>query len=205
MLFERRLREGIREGTITVAFRRWRRPQASAGHRYRTGLDLIDMQAVDVVDPRTITEEDAGRAGYETVAALLADLRGDPELPLYRLAFERLDAPDPRAQLAADATLAPTDVVEIASRLARLDRAASGGPWTHATLDAIRSSPGTRAADLAAQLGWEKGRLKANVRKLKSLGLTISLGTGYRLSPRGEAYLVRGRQANAEDCRPSSA
>jgi hypothetical protein len=28
-----------------------------------------------------------------------------------------------------------------------------------------------------------------NVRKLKHLGLTESLGTGYRLSPRGEALL----------------
>jgi hypothetical protein len=28
------------------------------------------------------------------------------------------------------------------------------------------------------------------VRKLKNLGLTISLETGYQLSPRGAAYLV---------------
>jgi hypothetical protein len=28
-----------------------------------------------------------------------------------------------------------------------------------------------------------------NVRKLKALGLTISLEVGYRLSPRGQAYL----------------
>jgi hypothetical protein len=27
------------------------------------------------------------------------------------------------------------------------------------------------------------------VRKLKALGLTISLAVGYRVSPRGEAYL----------------
>ena len=31
---------------------------------------------------------------------------------------------------------------------------------------------------------------KLHVRKLKNLGLTISLGTGYRLSPRGESYLA---------------
>ena len=30
---------------------------------------------------------------------------------------------------------------------------------------------------------------KADVRKLKALGLTISFSPGYRLSPRGEAYL----------------
>jgi len=32
---------------------------------------------------------------------------------------------------------------------------------------------------------------KTDVRKLKNLGLTISLPVGYRLSPRGEAYVRR--------------
>ena len=31
--------------------------------------------------------------------------------------------------------------------------------------------------------------LKRDVRKLKNLGLTLSLRIGYRLSPRGHAYL----------------
>jgi hypothetical protein len=31
---------------------------------------------------------------------------------------------------------------------------------------------------------------KLDVRKLKNLGLTLSLEVGYRLSPRGEAYLA---------------
>jgi hypothetical protein len=35
----------------------------------------------------------------------------------------------------------------------------------------------------------DKLTFKANVRKLKSLGLTVSLEVGYRLSPRGRALL----------------
>jgi hypothetical protein len=31
---------------------------------------------------------------------------------------------------------------------------------------------------------------KTHVRKLKALGLTLSLQVGYRLAPRGEAYLA---------------
>ena len=46
-----------------------------------------------------------------------------------------------------------------------------------------------RAPDLAAQVGRETGEFKRDVRKLKELGLTISLEVGYRLSPRGQAYL----------------
>jgi hypothetical protein len=55
----------------------------------------------------------------------------------------------------------------------------------------IADRPGTRAADLAAELGREKLPFKAEVRKLKELGLTESLQVGYRLSPRGRAYLGR--------------
>ena len=47
-----------------------------------------------------------------------------------------------------------------------------------------------RAADLAAALGREKLPFKADVRKLKALGLTESLERGYRLSPRGRAWLA---------------
>ena len=37
-------------------------------------------------------------------------------------------------------------------------------------------------------MGRETAPFKADVRKLKELGLTESLEVGYRLSPRGRAY-----------------
>ena len=57
-----------------------------------------------------------------------------------------------------------------------------------AVLRLIADRPATRAPDLAASLGRETARFKADVRKLKELGLTESLEVGYRLSPRGRAY-----------------
>jgi hypothetical protein len=47
-----------------------------------------------------------------------------------------------------------------------------------------------RATVCRSESSGERLPFKANVRKLKRLGLTISLETGYRLSPRGEAYLT---------------
>jgi hypothetical protein len=81
-------------------------------------------------------------------------------------------------------------VDEIRARLERLDRASSHGPWTTAVLRAIAARPATRAADLAAGFGRDTQPFKLDVRKLKNLGLTISLEVGYRLSPRGEAFLT---------------
>jgi hypothetical protein len=124
----------------------------------------------------------------------VSDLRGDPELPVYRVGFRRLDEPDPRDLLAADDALTDDDVTALDQRLDRLDRANATGPWTAATLAVIADRPGTRAADLAASLGRETLPFKLDVRKLKNLGLTHSLEVGYRLSPRGTAYRARTRR-----------
>jgi ribosomal protein S19E (S16A) len=47
------------------------------------------------------------------------------------------------------------------------------------------------ASELAASAGLQRDIFKRNVRSLKALGLTLSQPVGYRLSPRGQAYLDR--------------
>ena len=196
MLFEWRFKERIERGEVTVTFRRWKRRQAVPGHRYRTPVGLIDVDAVDIVTIEQITKADARRAGYPSVDALVADLRGTPDLDLHRVRFHHVPEDDPRDLLAAAADLTDDDLADIGRRLDRLDAASKVGPWTHTFLDLIAAQPAIRAPDLAAGLGWETAPFKLNVRKLKNLGLTISLERGYRLSPRGAAYLEhRGDQA----------
>ncbi|MGH9184579.1 MAG: hypothetical protein ACRD0U_02000 [Acidimicrobiales bacterium] len=194
MLFEVRFRDPIADGSVTVTFRRWKRRQAVAGRRYRTMVGIIEVDSVDVVDEADISAADAAPAGYESVAALVADLRGTPDLPLYRIRFNPVPGPDPRDELAGTAQLSAADIAELDRRLDRLDRASPHGPWTASVLAAIDARPATRAADLAASFGRETQPFKIDVRKLKNLGLTLSLDVGYRLSPRGEAYLrIRGQ------------
>lgn len=189
MQFDRRHREEILAGAVTVTFRRWRRRQAVPGNTYRTSLGRIRVDSVEIVDPDRVTRTDARLAGYPSVEALFEDLSGDPELPLYRVGFHVLDEPDPRDELAVADALGDADVAEIDRRLDRLDRASSQGPWTRQTLALIAERPATRAAELAAGLGRETQPFKTDVRKLKNLGLTHSLDVGYELSPRGQAYL----------------
>lgn len=189
MLIEKRLHAGIRDGSITVMFRRWRRRQVTAGNVYRTGAGRVVVDSVEVVKPGRIRKKDALAAGYATVAEVVADLRGSADDPVYLLRLHYADDPDPREKLAACADLSTSDVEDIGRRLARLDRASTHGPWTESTLDIIRRRPAVRAGDLAEELGREVLPFKVDVRKLKNLGLTRSLEVGYRLSPRGETYL----------------
>lgn len=193
MLFERRLREGIHRGDVTVAFRRWRRRQVVPGNRYRTGSDLIQVTALSEVDLDAVTAADARRAGYASLPALIADLKGGAEVPLYRIDFHRVAGPDPREVLASENRLDAADLQGIGIRLARLDERAPV-PWTTEVLELIGRHEGVRAAELAAERESEVLDFKRHVRRLKAMGLTVSLPVGYRLSPRGRAYLA-GRRA----------
>ena len=195
MLFQKRFWMGIADGEITMTFRRWKRPRVVAGNVYRTPGGRIRVDAIDEVDPAGVTDGEAVASGHPSAEALRADLRGEEGDPLFRISFHVLDEPDPREVLANDAEIDAADVAEIDRRLERLDRASPRGPWTMAVLHMIEERPHIRAPDLAADLGREVQAFKRDVRKLKNLGLTLSFRPGYRLSPRGEAYLDRTERA----------
>ena len=150
---------------------------------------MVEVESVDMVEPSSVDVAQAREAGYASVGELLASLRGDPALPLYRVRLRRIDGPDPRDELAHATRLTEADVAAITARLARMDSSSSRGPWTGAVLALIADRPGVVSTVLAEAMGWERQDFKLHVRRLKELGLTLSLDVGYRLSPRGESYV----------------
>jgi len=185
MLFRQDVIRRIAEGEVTLAFRRWRRPTVKAGGTLRTPVGVLAIESVEVVGEGDVTDAEARRAGADDRETLLAGLPG--EGALHRIEF-RLAGPDPRVALRQRGDLSPDERAAIDARLDRLDAASRHGPWTRTVLALIAERPETRAPDLAASLGRETAPFKADVRKLKELGLTESLRIGYRLSPRGRAY-----------------
>lgn len=181
---------GVADGSVTLAFRRWRRQDVRVGSQFRTSAGVVRVDDVTVVDPDTITDAEAVAAGHPDAERLRARLVPESDLPTYRVVLSWVGE-DPRIALREDADLSDDDVRALDVRLERLDRASSHGPWTIATLDIIRRRPHTRAPDLAAELGRERDPFKIDVRKLKNLGLTVSHEVGYSVSPRGLAYLSR--------------
>ena len=189
MRFTKPFWAGIEDGSVTVAFRRWKRPSVVAGRPYRTGGGRIEVTSVDEVELGSITKTDLRRAGYTSLDELASALHDGPERTLYRVGFHRLVEPDPREEIGNESELSGDDVAAITARLDRLDRASKHGPWTRPTLRLIEQHPARRAPDLADMVGRETPPFKLDVRKLKNLGLTNSLRIGYELSPRGRAWL----------------
>lgn len=185
MLFPNADLERIRTGEIDLAFRRWKRPMHVAGGRQRTRLGVVEFVSVAPVLPDSLTEEDARRAGT-TLADLLAFLsRKDGEV--YRIEM-RYAGEDERVALRAKRP-GKKETDALVAKLADVDRRSRRGPWTREHLELIEARPGELAETIAASIGREKKPFKADIRRLKELGLTESLPVGYRLSPRGRAVL----------------
>jgi hypothetical protein len=188
MLFRQPLWPGLADSSVTVAFRRWRRPTVRAGGTLRTPVGVLAIDRVEVIEPADITAADAARAGYGSVEAVLADLPAGQDRHLYRIEFHHA-GDDPRIALRERDDITTRDIAVILGRLDRLDASSVDGPWTRQTLRLLADHPAERAADLAQRVGKDKSRFKRRVRRLKELGLTESLVVGYRLSPRGRALL----------------
>jgi hypothetical protein len=185
--------EAIANGEVSLAFRRWKRPTVKSGGTLRTAVGVLAIDAVEPVEEAGISEEDARRAGFGSRQALVALVRKRPQGRIYRIEL-RLSGPDPREELRNRASLTDDEIADLEKRLARFDQGSPRGPWTGKVLQLIAERPATRAADLAASAGFETRWFKTQVRKLKELGLTQSLESGYRLAPRGVAFLARERR-----------
>lgn len=194
---------GLASGAITLTFRAWSQPQAKVGGRYRAGPTTLLVDDIGQMRAGDITDEEARQAGAADRAEVVARLAKRPagryggpaverditvDTLVWRVAFHRVED-DPAPALGEQDDLSPDDVAHITRRLDRLDAAGPDGPWTSATLRLIAAQPAVVSTVLATELGREREPFKVDVRKLKRLGLTVSLDVGYRLSPRGEAYL----------------
>jgi hypothetical protein len=254
MLLPNRVAQGVRDGALTLAFRRWEQPRVKVGGTQLTSAGIVRFDAIEeVFGPSELTAEDATAAGFPDVAALRRQLypaalrdaagsflaasssgtdhgavpeqrSGEPRAEgslavpeersgelanpnasrraapqrqgpraskggdhVYRVHLSWVEE-DPRLAL-RDAIPDTDDLATLAAAVAKLDASKRTGPWTRRILDWIRENPGVISTELAALLGREVAPMKADIRRLKALGLTESLRVGYRLSARGVAYL----------------
>jgi hypothetical protein len=188
MLFSAATLRGLTEGRVTCTYRRWEVVRPKVGSRFTTSAGVVEVTSITPADEAQLTERDAAEAGFDSVADLVKWVRAKGAGDLYRIEIT-LAGPDPRIELRGTDNLGPAEITALNAKLDRMDRAAEE-PWTRSTLRQIQRLPGVVSTELAAEAGQERRTYKLRVRGLKALGLTESLERGYRLSPRGQAYLA---------------
>ena len=185
MLFRQDILQGIAEGRVTLAFRRWRRTPPAEGSSLRSPVGVLSLDRVTIVDDDDITPDDVRRTGM-SADELRTSIAGEGTLLRIEI---RVAGDDPRIAL-RERLPDQNELDALVAKLAGID-AACDAPWTTRYLQLIAGQPGVVSRVLARQVGAEVPPFKRRVRQLKEHGLTESLEVGYRLSPRGRAVLER--------------
>ena len=195
LLFQSRFHKGLVSGEVTVTFRLWPKARVKPGTRYRCHpIGVLVVDAVDRVRIEEITDRDAEQAGFADRRALLDYLQGFSDTPLsgsteiFKVTLHYGGESD-FARIADEIEVTDETFNQLSALLAHMDSSSRTGPWTQETLSLIEGHPRVAASRLAEMVQRETKPFKADVVKLKKLGLTQSFEVGYDLTPRGRVFL----------------
>ncbi len=199
LFFQKRFLDGLVSGAVTVTFRRWTTAKVRAGGRYRAHpIGVMVVDAIERVPFSAVTPAEARMAGFRSLRELREYLLQGSDEPLkpasllFKVTMHHGGDGD-FVPGALDASLDADEAHEIEATLALLDEKATER-WTADTLKLIELHPRVAASRLAKEAGRPTPEFKADVVKLKKLGLTQSFEVGYQISPKGETFLRSRRK-----------
>ena len=88
MQFTKRLRQGVREGTITCSIRIWQRPQVKAGGLYAMEEGHILVESIREIALADVTGDLARRSGFLGIVDLLKVAKHGSGEKVYLVEFE---------------------------------------------------------------------------------------------------------------------
>ena len=102
MQFTRRLRPGVRDGSITCSVRIWQRPHVKPGGLYPMEEGHILVESVREIALDDITGDLARRSGFLGVVDLLKVAKHGPGEKVYLVEFEYLPPGDAQGPVRQD-------------------------------------------------------------------------------------------------------
>ena len=85
MLFKKHHLEGIKEGSITLAFRKWKRPMVKKGSLINTAISRVEIGNIQEVNVSIISELEAQKAGFASLSELIQLLEAVKEGNIYQI------------------------------------------------------------------------------------------------------------------------
>jgi hypothetical protein len=96
MVFTKRLRDGVRRGTITCSVRVWTHPHVKVGGRYPMDEGEIEVDSIEKITRSKITNALARRSGFADVAELMGVAQHGKGKNFYLIQFRYLASFLPR-------------------------------------------------------------------------------------------------------------
>jgi len=90
MIFTKRLRQGVRDGSITCSVRIWQRPHVKAGGIYKMEEGHILVESIREIALQDVSGELARRSGFQGVVDLLKVAKHGPGERVYLVEFQYL-------------------------------------------------------------------------------------------------------------------
>ena len=90
MMFTKRLRQGVREGSITCSVRIWQRMHVKVGGIYPMEEGHILVESIRRIALEDVTGELARRSGFKGVVDLLKTAKHGPGTNVYLIEFHYL-------------------------------------------------------------------------------------------------------------------
>jgi hypothetical protein len=87
MVFTKRLREGVRNGSITCSVRIWKSPHVKVGGRYQMEEGEIEVDSIEQIAIQDITHALAIESGFLGVIDLLKVAKHGPGENVYLIRF----------------------------------------------------------------------------------------------------------------------
>ena len=87
MIFTKRLRDGVMNGSITCSVRIWKRLHVKVGGRYQMGEGEIEVDSIEQIALQDITHELAMESGFLGVMDLLKVAKHGPGDKVYLVTF----------------------------------------------------------------------------------------------------------------------
>jgi hypothetical protein len=188
MLFKTKFSTLIKSKKIETAIRKWTRPTVKENGTLITAAGQLRLTSVKKINYNEITDKEIIEAGYSGREELDTELSHKNAGEIYKITF-RLEGEDPRVKLRENSDITTYELAALQKKLQALEARSKVKGWTLRILEAVNNKPGLYAIQYANKLGYEKMWFKLHIRKLKNLGLTISLENGYEISQRGKAFL----------------
>ncbi|MEO5938083.1 MAG: ASCH domain-containing protein [Sphingomonas sp.] len=87
MMFAKRLRDGVRDGSIACTVRIWQSPRVKVGGRYPIGGGHVVVDSIREITLEEVTDECARRSGFEGVDDLLGVAKHGSGANVYLIEF----------------------------------------------------------------------------------------------------------------------